>query len=161
MSIPERTKNINAFKNVGPGAPRVLVISEIGITGLNLACANIMIIVVRVPNFALFLLLRVAFPRTLFGQAPRIANSLAEFGGDPNRSQYIYTGSSLRTRQTCFSTTYRSTRPQCSKHLPVQAPSPVCNILLRHRTPDTQCNREPLLRKWLGITANRRRRRVC
>lgn len=42
----QRTKRIKQFKDGGPDDPRVLVLSGVGLVGLNLACANILILMV-------------------------------------------------------------------------------------------------------------------
>lgn len=44
----ERIANLEAFKNSGRDGPRVLLLSSVGAIGLNIAFANILIIVVRV-----------------------------------------------------------------------------------------------------------------
>ncbi|KAG1891850.1 P-loop containing nucleoside triphosphate hydrolase protein [Suillus fuscotomentosus] len=45
LSISTRTDVIAQFKSSGRDGPRVLLISNVGLTGLNLPCANILIIV--------------------------------------------------------------------------------------------------------------------
>ncbi|KAG2336606.1 hypothetical protein BDR05DRAFT_896483 [Suillus weaverae] len=44
LSMSARTKLISQFKGSGRDGPRVLIMSNIGLTGLNLPCANILII---------------------------------------------------------------------------------------------------------------------
>jgi SNF2 family DNA or RNA helicase len=43
---------IDAFRRAGPTGPRVLIVSQVGNQGLNLDCANILIILVRAPAAA-------------------------------------------------------------------------------------------------------------
>lgn len=45
-SIAARTKAIEDFKKAGRDGPRVLIVSAVGIVGLNLACANYVIMMV-------------------------------------------------------------------------------------------------------------------
>ncbi|KAG1772200.1 P-loop containing nucleoside triphosphate hydrolase protein [Suillus placidus] len=45
LSMSARTNIISQFKSSGRDGPRVLIMSNIGLTGLNLPCANILIIV--------------------------------------------------------------------------------------------------------------------
>ena len=48
MSIKQRQAALNSFrKSTRNHGDRVLILSAVGLVGLNLACANIMIIVVR------------------------------------------------------------------------------------------------------------------
>ncbi|KAG1763002.1 P-loop containing nucleoside triphosphate hydrolase protein [Suillus placidus] len=48
LSMSARTDIISQFKSSGRDGPRVLIMSNIGLTGLNLPCANILIIVVSI-----------------------------------------------------------------------------------------------------------------
>lgn len=43
MSMAKRTKILQQFRDSGVDGPRVLIISKVGATGLNLAHANILI----------------------------------------------------------------------------------------------------------------------
>ena len=43
MTLPKRTGILQDFRQAGPTGPRVLIISSVGATGLNLAFANILI----------------------------------------------------------------------------------------------------------------------
>ncbi|KAG2352807.1 P-loop containing nucleoside triphosphate hydrolase protein, partial [Suillus spraguei] len=45
ITIPARTEIITKFKDSGRDGPRVLIVSNVGLTGLNLPCASILIIV--------------------------------------------------------------------------------------------------------------------
>ena len=47
MSSKKRDEVLRHFKKGGPNVPRVLTISSIGAVGLNIAEANILIILVR------------------------------------------------------------------------------------------------------------------
>ena len=47
LSASNKDDVLNRFKNSDVNGPRVLILSDVGLTGLNLPCANIMIIVVR------------------------------------------------------------------------------------------------------------------
>lgn len=46
MSLDARSRAIREFQEAGRDGPRVMVLSNVGITGLNLACANIIIVLV-------------------------------------------------------------------------------------------------------------------
>ncbi|KAG1817600.1 P-loop containing nucleoside triphosphate hydrolase protein, partial [Suillus subaureus] len=45
MTIPTRMKIITKFKNSARDGPRVLIVSNVRLTGLNLPCASILIII--------------------------------------------------------------------------------------------------------------------
>jgi SNF2 family DNA or RNA helicase len=47
MSLPKRTEQLETFRHGDRDGARVLLISNVGSVGLNIACANILIIVVR------------------------------------------------------------------------------------------------------------------
>lgn len=44
--VPTRTKTLQEFRSSDRDGPRVLLLSNVGLTGLNLPCANILVIVV-------------------------------------------------------------------------------------------------------------------
>jgi RecG-like helicase len=47
LSAAKKNEVLERFRDSGVDGPRVLIVSDVGLTGLNLPCANIMIIVVR------------------------------------------------------------------------------------------------------------------
>jgi superfamily II DNA/RNA helicase len=47
LSAAVKDDVLEQFKKSGVDGPRVLIVSDVGLTGLNLPCANIMVIVVR------------------------------------------------------------------------------------------------------------------
>lgn len=51
LSVAIRTSVVEKFKASGVDGPRVLILSDVGLTGLNLPCANILIIAVRLYIF--------------------------------------------------------------------------------------------------------------
>ena len=50
MKQAERTEKLREFRESGRNGVRVLLMSSVGSVGLNIACANILIIVVRSQN---------------------------------------------------------------------------------------------------------------
>ena len=47
QTMAERAASLEAFRRSGRDGPRILILSGVGIYGLNVACANILVIVVR------------------------------------------------------------------------------------------------------------------
>ena len=50
QSVTERAASLEQFKRGKQNDPRVLIVSNVGLYGLNVACANIMIVVVSDPE---------------------------------------------------------------------------------------------------------------
>ena len=72
MTLVNRTKTINDFRSAD--GPHVLLISQVGNTGLNLDFANVMIVIVR--DFKAYFFFSDQVRRILSGQHRSMINSL-------------------------------------------------------------------------------------
>lgn len=85
-----RAAALKAFEQGGRDDPRILILSNVGMVGLNIACANILIIVVR--SVSISCSCCSLHHRTRSGRLKRIHSSSVGFGDGPNRSWCTSTG---------------------------------------------------------------------
>ena len=83
MSASKRTEVISEFRNSGRDGARVMVMSGVGMVGLNLPVANILIVVVSCVVLANLTRsgTRLTFGRTPYGLPWKTTSSSGEFGG--------------------------------------------------------------------------------
>jgi hypothetical protein len=77
MTTKDRSKVIQDFSSGGKGDPRVLILSSVGITGLNLPMACILVMVVRARRFIYFMSHDSRIFRILYGRLRTIVNCSA------------------------------------------------------------------------------------
>lgn len=94
MSPLERQDIINTFKRGGPGDPRVLLLSPCGLVGLNLPCANFLVIVVSstISHCFPFQILILLNPRIHFGPLKMMTSLSVAYGGSHKKKPFTSTG---------------------------------------------------------------------
>jgi hypothetical protein len=101
-----RTNIINQFKNSGINGPCILVMLSMDQTGLNLPCANILVVLVRIILSILCFLIMADLNslgyRIGSGLTAKIVNWKAAFSTTCSQSQFMFTMSSLLTPKTYF-----------------------------------------------------------
>ena len=100
QSMQERAASLEAFRWSGRDGPRVLILSGMDIHGLNIACVNILVIVVS-PLAVLCQMWLITLHRTPCGPRKMTASSSVASGSIPRRSRYTCTGLSRMGPQMC------------------------------------------------------------